>query len=59
MFNLMIFFYDQKRDMTSSFTWSEGFEDFGSFLKYIFAINWQVFAVFLYKSLSYSWVINI
>ena len=37
--------------MTSSAPCSNPFECFGSFLKYFFVINWQVFAVFLNNSL--------
>ena len=53
------FFYYQKRDMTSSFTWSEGFDDFGSFLKYIFCHKLASFCCFSLQifTLSYPWVI--
>ena len=38
-------FHYQKRDMTSSFTWSEYLEFLSLFLKYNFAINLQVFVI--------------
>ena len=44
------FFHDEKREVTSSVTRSKRFECFSSFLKYLFVINWQVFAVFLNNS---------
>ena len=55
------FFYYQKRDMTSSFTWSESFGDFGSFLKYIFCRKLASFCCFSLQifTLSYPWVIII
>ena len=55
------FFHDQKRDMTSSVTWSERFEYFSSFLKYIFRHKLASFCCFSLQifTLYYPWVIII
>ena len=60
MFYLTKFFRDQKKDMTSSVTWSERFEYFSSFLKYIFAIlaSFCCFSLQIF-TLYYPWVIII
>ena len=57
MFYLIILFSWPKKDMTSSVTWSERFECFSLFLKYIFVVNWQVllfFSTIIYTVLSLS-----
>ena len=46
MFYLIIYFNDQKRDMTSSVMWSKHFECFGSFLKYLFCHKLASFCCF-------------
>ena len=61
MFYLIIFFHYQKRDMTSSVTWSERFEYFSLFLKYIFRHRLASFSCFSLQifTLYYPWVIII
>ena len=44
-------FHNQKRDMTSSVTWSERFEYFSSFLKYIFRHKLASFCCFFSTNL--------
>ena len=43
---LIIYFNDQKRDVTSSVMWSKHFECFGSFLKYLFCHKLASFCCF-------------
>ena len=55
------FFLYQKRDMTSSVTWSQRFECFSSFLKYIFRHKLARFCCYSLQIFApyYPWVIVI